>query len=144
MPEDHAVRSTDEAPHVRVADLMTREVLAVRSDCTLTAAMNAVLGSRHRHVVVVDPNGVLVGILHTTVVATAMMTRLASPRATIGTLVAGGDPPTISPFATIHVAASVMLDLEIDALGVVDADGTLVGLLTWSDIGRMVADHGRA
>jgi hypothetical protein len=41
------------------------------------------------------------------------------------------------------MAAAVMLDREIDALGVVDVDGALVGLLTWSDIGRMVAGRGR-
>lgn len=138
---DTADARADPTP-THVGELMTREVLAVHGDCALTAAMNAVLGSGHRHVVVVDDNHKLLGILHAEVVATALMTRLATPNQTIGTLVEG-DPPGISPLATVHMAASVMLDSGLDALGVVDVDGTLVGLLTWLDIGRMAAERGR-
>lgn len=150
MPEHEVVAAEPgsaeaeaDSPRVLVSDLMTREVLAVRIDCSLTAAMNAVLGSGHSHVVVVDTSGTLRGVLRSDRVATAMMTRLAKPGEIIGALIAG-DPPRIAPDAQIRVAAGAMLDLEIDALGVVDADGTLLGLLTWSDIGRMVAGQGRA
>jgi CBS domain-containing protein len=138
---DRTVPHAD-SPPIHVGELMTRDVLAVQGDCALTAAMNAVLGSGHRHVVVVDEHRKLLGVLHAEVVATALMTRLADPGQTVDAIV-DGDPPGISPFATIHMAAAVMLDREIDALGVVDVDGTLVGLLTWSDICRMVAGRGR-
>jgi CBS domain-containing protein len=121
---------------------MTRKVLAVRADCSLTTAMNAVLGSGHDHVVVVDADGVFRAILPAPLVATALMTRLAVPSQTLAALLTG-ETPRISPEASIHAAAAVMLDHEVDALGVVDVDGILIGLLTWSDIGRTVADRRR-
>lgn len=136
--------STGQAPAarpIRVADVMTRQVLAVRADCSLTIAMNAVLGSGHDHVVVVDQDGAFRAVLPAPLVATALMTRLAGPHQTLAALVTV-ETPRISPEAPIHAAAAVMLDHEIDALGVVDADGGLIGLLTWSDIGRTVADRG--
>ena len=126
---------------IRVADVMTRQVLAVRSDCSLATAMNAVLGSGHDHVVVVDEEGGFVAALRAPIVATALMTRLAVPRQTLAALV-GAEGPRISPEATIHSAAALMLDHEVDALGVVNARGGLIGLVTWSDIGRTVADRG--
>ena len=48
---------------------------------------------------------------------------------------------TISPDATIGEAAEIMLTNRISGLPVVDAMGTLVGIITESDIFRMVAHH---
>jgi CBS domain-containing protein len=143
MPQGDVVERSAPSPRLRVADLMTREVRVVRDDCSLTAAMNVAFGSGHRNVVVVDNSRKLLGVLPTEVLATALMTRLATPRQTIGELLVG-DPPGIAPLASVRTAAALMLETEVDALGVVDVDGTLLGLLTWSDIGRMVADRGRA
>lgn len=47
----------------------------------------------------------------------------------------------VSPDATIGEAADIMLTNRISSLPVVDASGTLVGILTESDIFRMVAHY---
>ena len=52
-------------------------------------------------------------------------------------------PKAISPEATIGEAADVMLTNRISGLPVVDAQGTLVGIITESDIFRMVVHHWR-
>lgn len=52
-------------------------------------------------------------------------------------------PQFISPEATIGEAADVMLTRKISGLPVVDAAGKLVGIITESDIFRMVAHNWR-
>jgi acetoin utilization protein AcuB len=49
------------------------------------------------------------------------------------------DPQSISPDATIGEAADIMLTKKISGLPVVDANDKLVGIITESDIFRMVA-----
>ncbi|MCB9007999.1 MAG: CBS domain-containing protein [Ardenticatenaceae bacterium] len=48
---------------------------------------------------------------------------------------------SVSPEATIGEAADMMLTSKISGLPVVDAKGVLVGIITESDIFRMVAHH---
>lgn len=48
-------------------------------------------------------------------------------------------PVTVSPNATIGEGAQLMLDNKISGLPVVDGDGKLVGIITESDIFRLVA-----
>lgn len=52
-------------------------------------------------------------------------------------------PQSISPEATIGEAADLMLTHRISGLPVVDGHGTLVGIITESDIFRMVAHQWR-
>ena len=52
-------------------------------------------------------------------------------------------PQTVSPEATIGEAASIMLSHRISGLPVVDGSGQLVGIITESDIFRMVAHQWR-
>ncbi|WP_420644397.1 CBS domain-containing protein [Candidatus Leptofilum sp.] len=53
------------------------------------------------------------------------------------------EPVSISPAATIGEAADLMLTHRISGLPVVDVEGTLVGIITESDIFRMVAHQWR-
>ena len=52
-------------------------------------------------------------------------------------------PKTISPNATIGEAADLMLTNRISGLPVLDASGNLVGIITESDIFRMVVHNWR-
>ncbi len=47
-------------------------------------------------------------------------------------------PITVSPDSTIRAAAQTMLDNKISGLPVVDNNGTIVGIITESDIFRLV------
>ena len=53
------------------------------------------------------------------------------------------DPITIREDATIKDAAQLMIDYKISGLPVVDKDGQLVGMITESDIFRMVVKSWR-
>jgi CBS domain-containing protein len=121
---------------------MSRKILAVQGDCSLGIAMDTVLASGHRHVVVVDSSGTLEGVLPAEVITSSWMTRIGKRRQVVRDLITV-PPVHVSPDATMHTAASVMLSHSVDAVGVLDADGRLVGVLTWADIVAMVAEPER-
>lgn len=126
-----------------VAEHMSRRMLIVRGDCALGAAMPTVLASEQRHVVVVDARGRFEGVLPVEVITSAWMTRRAHPPQVVRDLISV-PPVHLSPDASMHTAASVMLSSSVDAAGVLGADGRPVGILTWSDVLAMVADRERA
>ena len=121
-----------------VADHMSRRVLTVRDDNSLGLAMDAVLASGHRHVVVVDAHGNFEGVLPAEVITTSWMTRLGHRPQLVRDLLSG-PPVHLSPEASMRTAASVMMSYGVDAVGVVEPDGRLAGVLTWADIVAMVA-----
>jgi acetoin utilization protein AcuB len=53
------------------------------------------------------------------------------------------DPITISPEDTLGQAVNLMLDNKISGLPVVDETGTIVGIITESDIFRIMAQAWR-
>jgi CBS domain-containing protein len=122
---------------------MARSLLAVRDDCSLGTAMETVLASGHRHVVVVDSRGRFEAVLTFDAITSAWMTRLGHRSQLVRDLITS-PPVQVSPDASMHTAASVMLSYSVDAVGVLEPDGRLVGLLTWSDIVEMAAERGSA
>jgi CBS-domain-containing membrane protein len=122
---------------LRVRDVMTRDVVTVPPEETIGAAVDRVLCRGHTHLVVVDGSGRLADIISAHLLTTALMTRLVARRQPLADVLT--DAATIRADADLADAASRMLDLSVDALGVVDRAGRLVGVLTWTDIGRSVA-----
>lgn len=139
--DDRPDRPDPPRPH-RVADVMSRRVLAVRSDCSIVTAMRSALGAGHQHVVVVDATGRYVGVVSVHSVAQVMFTPTTVRRVAVSAIVER-DGPRTRPDQPLADAASEMLDAGVDAIGVVDVEGLLVGLLTWADIVRSVADTAR-
>ncbi len=132
--------------HELVKDWMTREALTISPDTTLPEAHQLMGDKRIRRLPVVE-NGKLVGIV------TRSDIRGAQPSSAtalsvweVNYLIARlkieaimrPDPITISPEATIGEAARTMLEQKIGALPVVDGDGKIIGIITESDIFRMV------
>ncbi len=105
--------------------------------------MDTVLASRRRHLVIVDSTGAFLAALPAEAITTAWRTRLTDTGRCIRDLIT--TPPVhLSPDASIHTAASVMLSYSVDAVGVLDPEGRLVGILTWGDIVAAVTQRGRA
>lgn len=49
------------------------------------------------------------------------------------------DPPTIAPDATLEDVATIMHNHDVNSLPVVDADGSVVGIVARADIVRFIA-----
>jgi acetoin utilization protein AcuB len=119
------------ADAIRVLDIMTADPMVTTPNATVEEAYTTMKRLGFRHMPVVD-KGRLVGIISTTDVG-----RLG---ATIPELMARNvahamtpDPLTISPEATIEVAAAQMGLKKINCLPVV-SEGRLVGIVTTYDL----------
>lgn len=117
-----------------VREAMSRELVTVRATATVGAAVDDTLRRGHTHLVVVDDAGTLVDILSTHLLVTAMMTRLVDRQQPLADVLA--EPVTVRSGAELADAATLMMERSVEALGVLDRRGALVGLLTWADVGR--------
>jgi CBS domain-containing protein len=125
-----------------VADLMSSRVVSVPASCQLMKAMDTILGTGLRHLVVVGATGRCRGIVSAETVATRLMIHAAAPREPIGDLVP--DVFTaIARHASVVDAAGLMLSGGVDALCVVDEYRRPVGVVTWSDLLRSVTTRER-
>jgi CBS domain-containing protein len=130
-----------------VKDWMTKEVVTISPDETLPEAHRIMKERKIRRLPVLK-NGQLVGII------TRGDVRGAEPSGAtslsiweVNFLLARlkvleimtPNPSTISPDETIGEAARLMLENKISGLPVVDSAGQVVGIITESDIFRLVA-----
>ncbi len=125
---------------------MTRDVITITPDTSLYEAHRLMTEKRIRRLPVID-HGKVVGIV------TLGDVRGAEPSAAstlsvweMNNLLAKlkvsdimtRDPETISQEATISTVAEIMLEKKFSGLPVVDEQGRLVGIITESDIFRLV------
>jgi len=125
---------------------MTRDVITITPDTSLSEAHRLMTEKRIRRLPVVD-HGKLVGLV------TLGDVRSAEPSAAstlsvweMNNLLAKlkvseimtREPTTISQEATISTVAEIMLEKKFSGLPVVDEQGKLVGIITESDIFRLV------
>ena len=122
---------------IGVASIMSRQPVAIRSDCELTVALDTFVRTSLRHLVVVDPEGSCLGVLSHEQ-ATAAVDVFHARRGQVGDLISGRCP-RLHRDASVRRAAEAMLLELVDALPVVDDTGHAVGIVTWSDIVALVA-----
>ena len=132
-----------------VKDWMTRNVVTITPDTTLPEAHRVMTENQIRRLPVME-NGRLVGIVTRGDVRGAEASDATSLSIwDLQYLIAKikvkeimtHDPITISQGDTIGEAAQVMLDHKISGLPVVDREGKLVGIITESDIFRILVQE---
>ncbi len=130
-----------------VKDWMTKKVITVAPETSLPDAHRLMKLNHIRRLPVVDKKGKLLGIV------TIGDIREASPsdattlsvwelhyllsKLTVGKIMTPS-PITIKPEASISEAAQLMLENKIGGLPVVDDDNKVVGIITESDIFRLL------
>ena len=132
--------------NVRVRDWMSAPPITVDVNTTLPEACELLRRHQIRRLPVLE-NGKLVGIVTrgdlrgaqpseaTTLSIWELNTLLAKLKIKE---IMTPDPITIREDATIRDAAQLMIDYKVSGLPVVDENGELVGMITESDIFRMV------
>lgn len=128
--------SSSELP--TVADVMTREVSVVRDDDSLAFAGQILLWRRIRHVVILDRDDRVVGMLSDRDLLCHVLEGPAGSRPVKEIMASPVESAT--PTMTIDEASAILFSKRIDALPVMEA-GKLVGILTTSDV---LASRGRA
>jgi acetoin utilization protein AcuB len=135
--------------HTLVRDWMTKEPTTVKPNTAITEAYYLMLESQIRRLPVVEKDR-LVGI----VTLSDLYKIKPFDEASLSSLersqqvdnmtveeVMAPTPVTVAEDATIGQAAQKMLDYKISGLPVIDAGGQLVGIITESDIFRVVVQE---
>ena len=131
-PRDSEPRANLSLPRLSVADLMTRDVLCVRPDLSLDAAVLLLLEEQSKTVPVVDESGHVLGIVRDA----DLQLEAQSERSELATVSAAMTPSTVTVPETMPItrAAAVMAFEGIDCLVAVSPAGAVVGLLTAADV----------
>jgi CBS domain-containing protein len=129
-----------------VKDWMVRNVVTVTPDTTFPEAQHLMIEHKIRRLPVVE-SGRLVGIVTRGDVREADLSKVTFlstwelgdmlAKIKVGQMMTP-KPVTISPEATIAEAAKVMLERKISGLPVVNSTGQVVGIITESDIFRIM------
>jgi CBS domain-containing protein len=122
---------------MRITNAMTREVLAVPPEAKLSRAADLMTRKRIRHLPVVS-GARLVGVLSDRDVLKYEPLEVDDVR--VGAAMTPA-PITCLPGDTVSHAAAIMLDHKIDCLPIVDAGGSLVGIVTSSDLLLLLVEN---
>lgn len=133
-----------------VRDWMTTQVIRISPDTTLPQAHEMMTENNVRRLPVVDEANRLVGIITLGDVRGAEPSQATSLsmwelnyllKSVCIDEIMTREPVTVDEGATIGEAARLMLDYRISGLPVLNRRGQLVGIITESDIFRMVVRH---
>ncbi|MEJ2750334.1 MAG: CBS domain-containing protein [Anaerolineae bacterium] len=134
-----------------VKDWMSQDVITIEVDtCCLPKAHRLMTDNHIRRLPVVDENGRLVGIVTRGDIRGAEPSQATSLSIwELNYLLANlkiadimtPNPITVSEDSTIGEAADLMLEHKVSGLPVTNDAGQLVGIITESDIFRMVVRH---
>ncbi|MCB9422270.1 MAG: CBS domain-containing protein [Ardenticatenaceae bacterium] len=134
-----------------VKDWMSKEVITIDVDtCCLPKAHRLMTDNNIRRLPVVDKNGRLVGIVTRGDIRGAQPSQATSLSIwELNYLLANlkiadimtSNPVTVSENSTIGEAADIMLANKVSGLPVLNDAGQLAGIITESDIFRMVVRH---
>lgn len=136
---------------LRVRDLMTPKVVTVRPDDTIAMAHELMLDHRFRHLVVVDAEGDLVGLLtQRDLLRHSLTERTELPLNVQRTImrrirveeVMTSEVETTEPGEWLRQAASVMFENKYGCLPVVEG-AQVVGILTEADFVRFFSQVSR-
>lgn len=131
----------------RVAEWMTENPVTVTPDFSVLAAYERMRARGIRRMPVVDKDGTLVGIITRSDIEQAMshprseeerrMARFSLAGQTVAEYMTA-NPITVTADASIGEAAAMMIRARVSGLPVMD-NGRLIGIITESDIFRLVA-----
>jgi CBS domain-containing protein len=128
-----------------VRDWMTANVISVAPSASIDDADTLMQTQGIRRLAVVE-DGELAGVLSQGDVRAAKAAAAERGEFTsvpVGTIMTP-DPITIPDSASVALAAQTMLQLKVSGLPVVDADGTLCGILSDSDLFRYIVAQAHA
>ncbi|MEL4399877.1 CBS domain-containing protein [Shewanella algae] len=127
-----------------IADIMITRVVTVEMDDRLSVAKEIFHHAGFHHLLVVDDEGKLEGVLSERDLLRALSPNLGSDTASSRDLetlnkrahqVMSRNPVTVAPHVGLAQASRLLLEKDIGSLPVLE-DGEIVGIVTWKDLLR--------
>ncbi|WP_437599164.1 CBS domain-containing protein [Sorangium sp. So ce590] len=139
-------------PRISAAELMTENPRTVRVDDPIAEAVDVLQTTDFRHLPVLDEQGELVGMLSdrdlrglqlpysaNAAVVDAGQQKTGVPVSTMPvSTIMSGNVVSVGPDADMTELMELMLEHKIGALPVVDAEGALLGIVSYVDIFRRI------
>jgi len=113
--------------HMNVDTLMTTAVIALRASDTVHRAREEMANASIHHIPITDGKNHVVGVI-----SDRDLVRAHSERMPLGEIMSR-NVRTVRPTTAAHEAATLMLDLRIGSLPVVNDEEELVGVITETD-----------
>jgi CBS domain-containing protein len=130
--------TTPDLPSTPVRVVMSSTVVAVLGSSRLSEAVDIFVRTGLRHLVVVDATGRSAGILSQESVTTAWLAPGSRRVSRVHEMVS--HPETfVRADTTVREVAGLMRDSGLDAVPVVGHDGRLIGVVTRTDLVRLLA-----
>lgn len=120
---------------VRVAEVMTREVVSVSPHHSFFEALSLLARHRFRHLLVVDVDQHLAGVISDRDLLRLLTRKPALESTTVADFMKR-EPVTVRPETPLSTATAEMLTHRINCLPVIDAAGRVCGILTSTDLLR--------
>ena len=136
-----AERTTPDLRRTPVRVVMSPAVVAVLAGSRLSEAVDTFVRTGLRHLVVVDATGRSAGILSQESVTTAWLAPATRRVSRVHEIVSHPDT-SVHADTTVQEVAGLMRACRLDAVPVVGQDGRLIGVVTRTDLVRLLAgDH---
>ena len=129
---------------IRVADLMTRDPVSIRSDATIRETINLLVGKGMTAAPVINEAGRPVGVLSVSDLVTAVLDDGLDEEAFFNMHVSEFMTPFVlfvNVDTLVHTVVSELLDCKVRQMYVADDDGVLVGVLSTADLLRDFHRH---
>ena len=133
-----AERTTPDLRRTPVRIVMTSTVVAVMRGSRLSDAVDTFVRTGLRHLVVVDAKGRSAGILSREYVTTAWLAPASRRVSWVHEMVSHPDT-SVHADTTVQEVAGLMRDSGLDAVPVVGHDDRLIGVVTRTDLVRLLA-----
>lgn len=118
---------------MRVSQLMAREVTTLRPEQSFYEAVTLMAHRSFRHLLVVDADKRLRGVISDRDVLRALARALDWNSASVSEIMTS-NPVTVAPDSPLSAAVKAMLDTRVNCLPVVEADRKVCGILTSTDL----------
>lgn len=134
---------------MKIAEIMTKRVATVEMDDTLHVVQDLFHKARFHHLLVVDEEGALVGVISDRDLLKALSPYLGTgaeqerDRFTLAKhahQIMTRNPVVVRPEAEARDAARLLVNKGISCLPVVTAEGEIVGVVTWRDLLKKLID----
>ena len=120
---------------IRVGDVMTRDVITLSPDHSFQEALTLIARHRFRHLLVVKPDGYLIGVLSDRDLLRSMSREPHWDGATVAEVMKT-QLVTVQSETLLSTAIAEMLTRRINCLPVVDTEMQVCGILTSTDLLR--------